>query len=275
MPMGDRVADNGNRMAHLVDSHAHLDDERFAPDLEAVLDRARDAGVQRIVTVGTGLASCEAAIALATRYPGFVWASVGIHPHDAAGADETALARLGELARSPGVAAIGETGLDYHYDRSPREVQRAVFESQIRLARLMDLPVVVHCREADEDCLAILSEWAGSGLRGVMHCFSGDQPTAEALVGMGFFISFAGPLTFPNAGKLRETARLAPMDRLLIETDCPWLAPQPVRGRRNEPAFVRHVAEALAAVRGMTADEVAAGTAANAVRLFRGIEGTA
>ncbi|MGD1000169.1 MAG: TatD family hydrolase [Candidatus Brocadiia bacterium] len=252
----------------LADSHAHLDDGRFAPDLTAVLDRAREAGVQRIVTVGTGLASCEAAIALAQRNPEFVCASVGIHPHDAAGADEAALARLAELARSPGVVAIGETGLDYHYDRSPRDVQRAVFESQIRIALQLNLPVVIHCREAYADCLAVLKEHAGDGLRGVLHCFAGDRATAEALIGMGFFISFAGPLTFPSAGNLREIGRLAPMEQLLIETDCPYLAPQPVRGRRNEPAFVRYVAEALAALRGMTADEVAARTAANAIRLF-------
>jgi TatD DNase family protein len=255
-------------MTVLVDSHAHLDDERFAPDLGAVLDRARDAGVQRIVTVGAGLASCEAAIALARRNPGLVWASVGIHPHDAAGADEAALARLIELARSPGVVAIGETGLDYHYDRSPPDAQRAVFEAQIRMALRLNLPVVVHCREAYEDCLTVLKGHAASGLRGVLHCFAGDRPTAEALVRIGFFISFAGPLTFPNAGNLREVARLVPMEQLLIETDCPYLAPQPVRGRRNEPVFVRHVAEALAAVRGVTADEVAARTAANAARLF-------
>ncbi|MGO8703472.1 MAG: TatD family hydrolase [Candidatus Brocadiia bacterium] len=252
----------------LVDSHAHLDDGRFSADLGAVLDRAREAGVGRIVTVGTGLASCEAAIALAQRNPGFVCAAVGIHPHDAAGVDEAALARLLELARSPGVAAIGETGLDYHYDRSPRDVQRAVFAAQIRMSLRLNLPVVVHCREAYADCLAVLKEHAGSGLRGVLHCFAGDRATAETLVGMGFFLSFAGPLTFPNAGNLRETARFAPMDQLLIETDCPYLAPQPVRGRRNEPSFVRYVAEALANLRGMTAEEVAARTAANAARLF-------
>ncbi len=252
----------------LVDSHAHLDDGRFAADLGAVLDRAREAGVERIVTVGTGLASCEAALALAERNPGFVCASVGIHPHDASGADEAALARLTELARSPGVAAIGETGLDYHYDRSPRDVQRAVFASQIRIALELNLPVVVHCREAYDDCLAVLKERAREGLRGVLHCFAGDRATADALAGMGFFISFAGPLTFPNAGNLREVARLAPMEQLLIETDCPYLAPQPVRGRRNEPASVRYVAEALAALRGTTAEQVAARTAANAARLF-------
>jgi TatD DNase family protein len=255
-------------MTVMVDSHAHLDDERFAADLGAVLDRARDAGVHRIVTVGAGLASCEAAIALARRNPALVWASVGIHPHDAAGADGAALARLVELARSPGVVAIGETGLDYHYHRSPPNAQRAIFESQIRMALRLDLPVVVHCREAYEDCLTVLKGHAGSGLRGVLHCFAGDRPTAEALIRMGFFISFAGPLTFPNAGSLREVARLVPMEQLLIETDCPYLAPQPVRGRRNEPVFVRHVAETLAALRGMTADEVAARTAANAVWLF-------
>ena len=147
-------------------------------------------------------------------------------------------------------------------------VQRAVFEAQIRMSLRLNLPVVVHCREAYADCLAVLKEHAGSGLRGVLHCFAGDRATAETLVGMGFFLSFAGPLTFPNAGNLRETARFAPMDQLLIETDCPYLAPQPVRGRRNEPSFVRYVAEALADLRGMTAEEVAARTAANAARLF-------
>jgi TatD DNase family protein len=259
----------------MADSHAHLDDERFSADLGAVLDRAREAGVRRIVTVGTGLASCEAAIGLAQRNPGFVSVSVGIHPHEAAGADEAALARLMELARSPSVVAIGETGLDYHYNRSPHDVQRALFESQIRIALSLDLPVVVHCREAYADCLAILKSHAGSGLRGVMHCFAADQATAEALIEMGFFISFAGPLTFPSAGKLREVAQLLPMDRLLIETDCPYLAPQPVRGQRNEPAFVRHVAEALAALRGMTAGEVAEITSANAARLFKGLDAPA
>jgi TatD DNase family protein len=258
-----------------VDSHAHLDDERFAPDLQAVLDRARETGVRRIVTVGTGLASCQTAIGLARRNPGFVFASVGIDPHDAAGVDEAALARLEELARTPGVVAVGETGLDYRYDRSPREVQRAVFESQVRMALRLNLPVVVHCREAYEDCLTILKAHAGSGLRGVMHCFSADQPTAEALIGMGFFVSFAGPLTFGNAGNLREAARVLPTDRLLIETDCPYLAPQPVRGRRNEPAFVRHVAEALAALHGTTFEEIVETTCANAFRLFPGIEGPA
>jgi TatD DNase family protein len=256
----------------LTDSHAHLDDERFAPDLAAALDRARAAGVEHIVTVGTGLASCEAAIALARRNPGLVRASVGIHPHDAAGSDEAALARLSELARSPEVVAIGETGLDYHYNRSPRDAQRAVFESHIRIALELNLPVVVHCREAYEDCLTILKGHAGSGLRGALHCFAGDWPTAKALIGMNFFISFAGPLTFSNADPLREVARRVPMDRLLIETDCPYLAPQPVRGRRNEPAFVRYVAEALAAIRGMTADEVAARTAGNATQLFGPME---
>jgi len=261
----------------LVDSHAHLDDKRFEPDplaepgagLEDVLARARDAGVGRIITVGTDIASSEAAITLAERNRGMVFASVGIHPHEATHADERAVARLEELASSPGVVAVGETGLDYHRDRSPHETQKSVFAAQIGIALKLNLPVVIHCRDAYEDCLPILARYAGRGLRGVAHCFGGDRRTAETLVAMGFLVSLSGTLTYPNAGELREVARFLPLDKVLVETDSPYLAPQLRRGARNEPAFVKHVAEALAAVRGISLSEAAEETAANAVRLFR------
>ena len=252
----------------LIDSHAHLDDEQFASDLDAVLSRAREAGVSRIVTVGADIASCESAVALANRNPGFVLAAVGIHPHDAEKANAASLARLEELARGPGVVAIGETGLDYHYGRSIREAQKAAFESHIRLALRLDLPIVIHCREAYADCLAILDRYGQSGLRGVAHCFSGGIDDAQRLLEMGFLLSFAGPLTFPNAGNLREVARHVPLDRVLVETDSPYLAPQPVRGRRNEPAFVAHVAATLAELHGVTARAAGEATGRNAVVLF-------
>lgn len=264
-----------------IDSHAHLDDKRFASDprsgpdtgLEQVLVRARDAEVGGIITVGTDIASCEAAIALAVRNRGTVFASVGIHPHEAAQMDERAAARLAELARSSGVVAVGETGLDYHRNLSPRETQKAVFAAHIEIALKLHLPVVMHCREAYEDCLPILARYAGKGLRGVAHCFGADRRTAEALVAMGFLVSFSGTLTYPNAGELREVARFLPMDKVLIETDSPYLAPQARRGARNEPAFVKYVAEALAAARGISLSEAAEQTSANATRLFRLTEG--
>ena len=260
----------------LIDSHAHLDDGQFASDLDAVLSRAREAGVSRIVTVGADIASCESAVALANRNPGFVFAAVGIHPHEAGIAAPAALERLEELARGPGVVAIGETGLDYHYGRSIREEQKAAFQSHIRLALKLDLPIVIHCRDAYADCLAILDRYRQSdppdsrqeGLRGVAHCFSGSVDDAQRLLEIGFMISFAGPLTFPNARNLREVARHVPLDRVLVETDSPYLAPQPVRGRRNEPAFVAHVAAALAELHDISAPEAGDITAANAESLF-------
>ena len=252
----------------LFDSHAHLDDNRFAGDLDSVLRRAREAGVKHIVTVGTGLESCASAIALADVRKGFIFAAVGIHPHDADEVDGAALERLADMAAIPGVVAVGETGLDYHYENSPREAQKKLFISHIRLALEADLPIVIHCREAHADCLAILEEHQGDKLRGVAHCFSEGPRTAEKFLELGFCISFAGTLTFPNARKLREVARIVPLERMLIETDCPYLAPQPKRGRRNEPAFVGCVASVLAELRGLAPDEVGDVTARNAEGLF-------
>jgi len=253
----------------LIDSHAHLDDERFAADLDGVLERARSAGVEHIVTVGSGIESCEAAIALAEARQGFISATVGIHPHDADEMSAADLARLAELAAATAVVGIGETGLDYHYDNSSRDGQKRVFRQHIELALKTDLPVVVHCREAFDDCLAILHEYEGSGLTGVAHCFSGTARQAEAFLRLGFNLSFAGPLTFPNAKRLRSVAQSVPLERVLIETDCPYLAPQPRRGKRNEPAYVQYVAEALAQPRGMAPAEISAITSANAMKTFR------
>ena len=231
-----------------IDSHAHLDAERFNDDLEAVLARAVEAGVHRIVTVGTGIASCEEAIALAQSRPEHIAAAVGLDPHRADDVDDAALTRLAELLGDSNVIAVGETGLEYHHRTSSHEAQKRIFEAQIQLALDVNMPLVIHCREAFGDCLAILRSHRQPTLRGVAHCFSGGVAQAEAFLELGFMISFSGVLTFPNAGELREVARCVPLEKALVETDCPYLAPQPKRGKRNEPAYVAYVAEALAEV---------------------------
>ncbi|NJC88826.1 MAG: YchF/TatD family DNA exonuclease [Desulfuromonas sp.] len=251
----------------LVDTHAHLDSGQFRDDVEAVVARALDAGVGTILTVGCDLPSSHASIGLATRFDN-VWASVGIHPHDAATVDDRVLAELKELAGHPRVVAIGEVGLDFYRDRSPREAQCQAFRTQIRLARELDKPLIVHDRDAHAEVLAILRDEGASEVGGVMHCFSGDLELAKACIAMGFFISFAGPLTYPANEALRAVAAGLPIDVMLVETDCPYLSPQPWRGRRCEPAYVRTTAEALAAVKGLTLDDVARVTSLNALRLF-------
>ena len=256
-----------------VDSHAHIDGEEYDGDRDAVLERARAAGVRAILNVGTGdpeSGSLERAVELAERYVG-VYAAVGVHPHDARLFDERAARRLTELTRrSARVVAWGEIGLDYHYDNSPREVQREAFAWQLRLAREAGLPVVIHSREADEETVEILrAEWDESGRGGVMHCFGGGVEMAERVLELGFMISFAGNVTFKKAEPLREVARRVPLDRLLIETDCPYLAPVPLRGRRNEPAFVVETARCLAALFEMETAELGRITARNFARFFR------
>ncbi|MHB1134116.1 MAG: TatD family hydrolase [Chloroflexota bacterium] len=259
----------------LVDSHAHLDDEAFAADRADVLARARAAGVTRIVSVGADLASSRANVALAASTPG-VWASVGVHPHEAAGLneaaglDEAALAELRSLAAQPRVVAIGEIGLDFYRDLSPRPAQQAAFRAQLALARELGLPAIVHDREAHDEVLAVLREWAGAypAARGVLHCFSGDEALARAAIELGFYISLAGPVTYANARRLQSLAAILPLERLLVETDCPYLTPVPRRGQRNEPALVALVAEKVAALRGLAPADLAAATTANARRLF-------
>ncbi|WP_027717136.1 TatD family hydrolase [Desulfovirgula thermocuniculi] len=259
-------------MVPLIDSHAHLNDRRFEADREEVLARAREAGLAAVVNVGFDLPSSAACLELAGAHP-FLYAAVGVHPHDAGEVPPDYLERLRELARKPKVVALGEMGLDYYRNLSPRAVQEKVFREQLALARELDLPVIIHDREAHAAVLGILRK-DGLGRRGgVMHCFSGDWELARECLELGLYISLAGPVTYPNAQKTREVAARVPLERLLIETDCPYLPPQPWRGRRNEPAFLRCVVEEIAALRGLAADEVAAATAENS-RLLFGLPGT-
>jgi TatD DNase family protein len=252
----------------LVDSHTHLDDPRFDADREDAIARARAAGVTRMVAIGTGQGppDLEAGLRLAARHDS-VYATVGVHPHDAS---KATFAEFARLTARPKVVAIGEIGLDYHYDFSPRPVQREVFARQLAFAAERGLPVVIHTREAWEDTLAMLR---GRGLTGVFHCFGGDESRAREALDIGFYLGFGGVLTFPKAEEARRAARFAPEDRLLVETDCPYLAPVPHRGRRNEPAFVVEVARRLALERGRPWEEIAETTTRNFDRLCLRPEG--
>jgi TatD DNase family protein len=252
----------------LVDSHAHLDGDRFADDLDATLHRAAAQGVDTILTVGCDLESSQRSIDLANRYPQ-IFASVGIHPHDAQTANDQAIAELRRLAEdSNKVVAIGETGLDYYRDRSPRDIQQKAFSQQIRLARELKLPLIIHDRDAHEDVMRILREENAAEVGGVLHCFSGDLEMARECVELGFYISFPGTLTYPKNEALRDVARGLPIDVMLVETDCPYLAPQKWRGNRNEPAYVRATAEYLAGLKGLSLEDVGRITSLNSYRLF-------
>src|SRR5215212_8075013 len=257
-----------------VDSHAHIDGEEFDADRDEVVARAREAGVRAILNVGTGDphgGNFERAVAVAEKFEG-VYAAVGVHPHDAKLYDEAAERLLLEFVRSVRVVAVGEIGLDYHYDNSPREVQREVFARQLRLAMKSSLPVIVHSREADEETVEILREaYAGAARGGVMHCFGGGLKMAEDVLALGFFVSFAGNVTFKKADALREVALAVPQERMLVETDCPYLSPVPLRGRRNEPAHVVETAKFLAELREVEAEELGRATSENFARLF-GVE---
>jgi len=251
----------------LVDSHCHIDTARFHADREAVIAAAFEGGVTRIVDPGCDLASSEAALALAKAHPGAIYAGVGTHPHDATMHTPEIEARYREMAREPEVVAIGEFGLDYFRMLSPRDVQREVFRAHLELARECDLPCIIHVRDSHDDVIELLRAH-GQGLRGVFHCFSGNVRQAEECLEFpGFLLSFAGPLT-RQGNALPEVARIVPLDRVLVETDSPYLLPQPVRAKRNEPLFVKYVAEKLAEIRGMTFEEIAQVTTDNAVRLF-------
>jgi TatD DNase family protein len=255
----------------IVDSHCHLDDASFDEDREAVLERAREAGVEMMLAIGTGDGppDLEVAIRLAERHPP-VYATVGIHPHDAKKADLTSLDRLAELCSYPKVLAVGEIGLDYHYDNSPREKQRDVFVDQMQIARQARKPIVIHTRDAWEDTMELLStHWHPGGLSGIMHCFSGDGAQASESLDLGFLISFGGVVTFRRAETLREAAGAVPLDRLLVETDAPYLTPEPYRKiRRNEPCYVVQTARKVAEVRGIEYEELAAATSRNFCTLF-------
>jgi TatD DNase family protein len=254
-----------------VDSHAHIDGEEFDADRDEVVGRAREAGVRAILNVGTGDphgGNFERAVAVAEKYEG-VYAAVGVHPHDAKLYDEAAERLILGFVRGRRVVAVGEIGLDYHYDNSPRGVQREVFAKQLRLAREEGLPVIIHSRDADEETLEILrAEYAGAERGGVMHCFGGGPALAEGALALGFYISFAGNVTFKKADALREVALNIPLSRLLVETDCPYLAPVPHRGHRNEPSYVAATARVLAELRGVTHEELGRTTSENFSRLF-------
>ena len=251
----------------LVDSHTHIDTSRFAADREAVIAAAIAGGVTRMVDPGCDLASSRDALALAKAHPGVVFAGVGVHPHDATTYSEEVSFQFHEMAREPEVVAIGEFGLDYFRMLSPREVQREVFCAHLELARSCNLPCIIHVRDSHDDVVELLRVH-GQGLRGVFHCFSGNVAQAEeCLTFEGFMLSFAGPLT-KQGNALPEVAQMVPLDRVLVETDSPYLIPNPIRARRNEPLFVKRVAEKLAELRNMSLEEIAQITTANAVRLF-------
>ena len=254
----------------LIDSHCHLDSSDFDIDRDEVIERAVDAGVERLVAIGTGEGppDLEAGIRMAERYPMFL-ATVGVHPHDAAKATDDTLNRVTALLAHPKVIAVGEIGLDYHYDFSPREAQKQVFIEQMRIAANYGKPIVIHTREAWDDTLALIEQqWTPHKLPGIMHCFSGGSKEAARALDLGFYLSFGGILTFPKAKDLQKVASEAPLVRILLETDAPYLAPVPKRGKRNEPAFVGYTAQKLAQLRNMSIDELAAATSANFERLF-------
>ena len=249
----------------MIDSHCHLDDAVFDTDRDAVIKRALDAGVELMVAIGTGKGppDLETGVRLVDAHPQFL-ATVGVHPHDAGKAAPDTWPRLEDLLAHPKVIAIGEIGLDYHYDFSPRDVQRDVFVQQIQLAAAHRKPIVIHTREAWDETIALLEEhWAPHKLPGIMHCFTGNMAQATQSLALGFYLSFGGVVTFPKATELHETARAVPLDRILLETDAPYLAPVPQRGKRNEPAFIVHTARRLAELRGVTVEEIDHATTEN------------
>ncbi|MBC8014912.1 MAG: TatD family hydrolase [Sporomusaceae bacterium] len=250
----------------LFDSHAHLDDEKFDADREQVINRALQNGVTGIINVGACMSSSARSVALSKQYES-IYAAVGIHPHDAQGDHEADYAQLATWCQQEKVVAIGEIGLDYYYDLAPRDIQRAVFARQIHVARQMNKPIIIHDRDAHKDIMEIIKSEA-KGLSGVFHCFSGSLEMAREVIKLGFYISIAGPVTFKNAAKLPEIVASVPLDRLLIETDCPYLTPHPHRGKRNEPANVRIVAEQVANLRGIELSALAKATSENVKRIF-------
>ena len=250
-----------------VDSHAHLDDPRFDSDREAMLQRAWDAGVRKILTIGNGTGPDDMGCGIpVAESRDWIYASVGVHPHDAAKVEERHYSQIEQLARHPKVLAIGETGLDFYYDNSPREAQREVFRRQLELAKALELPVIIHTRDADAETEEILKSVRPQ--RGVIHCFTSGDKLADFALSIGFYILFSGIVTFPSAKALAEVARRIPSDRILLETDCPYLTPVPHRGKRNEPGFVADTTRFVAELRKVTPDALAAQASANFDRVF-------
>ena len=255
------------QLTGIFDSHAHYDQKRFDADRAGVIAALPAAGVTRVLNAACDLPSTREGIALAEAYP-FFWCSAGVHPHEAEDAPADYLEQLKELAKHPKVVAIGEIGLDYHYDFSPRDIQRRVFEEQLILAKELDLPVIIHDREAHGETMELLTRYRP---KGVVHCFSGSAEMARQVVELGMYVGFTGTVTFKNARKPLEAVAAVPADRLLMETDCPYMAPEPLRGRRCDSSMLPYTAAAMAAAKGMTPQQLADAAAANACRLF-GIE---
>lgn len=255
----------------LIDSHVHLDDKRFDRDRDLIIKSLKSNGLEYAINNGADLQTSIASVALAEEYSN-IYATVGVHPHSAKEMDKSTIEILRSFASRDKVVAIGEIGLDFHYDNSPRDVQRFWFKEQLKLAKEVNLPVTIHSREANQETFDILKEFSEDGkLRGVLHCYSGSGEMAMEYIKLGFYISIAGPVTFKNARVLREVAKAVPLDKLLVETDCPYLAPEPYRGKRNEPIFVKYVAGTIADIKGISYEELAKATNTNTKRLF-GIE---
>jgi TatD DNase family protein len=259
-----------------IDSHAHLEGQQFDLDREQVISRARESGVETILAIGNGETpeDVTCGIRLADQYD-FIYASIGIHPHEAAFSNDNFFSVMEQLAKRPKVIAWGEIGLDYYYDHSPRDVQQRVFLRQMELARSAKLPIIIHCRPSEgsenawDECLtSIQQHWASSGLGGILHCFTGTAAHAKRALDMGFMISFAGNITFPKAQQIRDAVKTVPLDRMLIETDSPFLAPAPHRGKRNEPAFVKETARQIGELLGRSAEEIGSATANNFYQFF-------
>lgn len=249
----------------LFDTHAHLDDERFDEDRDSLIRILNAMGVSYVTNVGSNMQSSKNSLELAEKYD-FIYATVGVHPHSAKDMTENDLIQLAKWVTNKKVVAIGEIGLDYYYDYSPRELQQEWFRRQLELAQSLDFPVCIHDRDAHSDCLNILSEY---NVKGIFHCFSGSVEMARQVLNMGFYLSFGGPLTYKNARKTVEAAEYAPFDRILIETDCPYLSPDGHRGERNNPAYVRITAQKLADIKGVSLEEIAEITTDNAKKVYR------
>lgn len=251
----------------LIDSHDHLDDKRFDRDRDSLIKDLESNGIELVINIGADLKSSIASVSLAEKYPN-IYATVGVHPHDAKNMDDSTLEILRSLAKRNKVVAIGEIGLDFYYDNSPRDEQRKWFREQLKLAKELDLPVVIHSRDAQQETFDTLKEAQDGTLRGVLHCYSGSKEMAMEYIKLGFYISIAGPVTFKNARVLKEVAKAVPLDKLLVETDCPYLAPEPHRGKRNEPVYVKYVAGTIAELKGISYEELAKATNRNTRELF-------
>jgi TatD DNase family protein len=251
----------------LIDSHAHLDGQKFADDQKETIERATANGISHILTVGCDMASSHASISIAENYPN-IYAAVGVHPHDAAEINSRTLAELKKLLTHPKVVALGEIGLDFFRDHCPHQIQHQAFREQIRLAREIGKPIIVHDRDAHEETIKILIEEHAKDVGGVIHCFSGDLKMAQQCLDLGFYLSFPGTITYPKNSELREVVRQISIERILVETDCPYLSPQKYRGKRNEPAYVRFTADKIAEIKNLTIDDIARITSRNCFDLF-------